>query len=231
MKYGNLTIIGSSHIARESMNEVKGFIEKEKPDIVAIELDKHRASALLAKKKSKIRLRDIRKIGVKGYIFSLIGAWAEKKLGEHVGVAPGSEMKTALKLAMKHNLKIAFIDQDIAITLRRFSNALTWKEKWTFLKDIFRGLVLRKREVEFDLRKVPPKEVIKILVDKVRKDYPNVYRVLITERDKVMAANLENLMKKYPDKKILAVVGAGHEEGIMENLKPRGGFSYSFSVE
>lgn len=229
MKYKNLTIIGTSHISRQSMDEVREFIEKEKPGVVAIELDAGRASALLSRKREKLSIRHIGRIGVKGYVFSLIGAWAEKKLGDIVGVPPGSEMKAALKLARKHNLKIALIDQDIAVTLKRFSKGLTWKEKWNFLKDLFNGFVLKKKEVEFDIRSVPSQDIIRKLVGKVRERYPNVYRVLITERDKVMAKNLAQIMEKHPDEKILAVVGAGHEEGILGNLKP--GVSYNFSVE
>ena len=34
-----------------------------------------------------------------------------------------------------------------------------------------------------------------------------------------MAKRLNKLMYVHPDKKILAIVGAGHEEGIIEELK------------
>src|SRR3989344_7608224 len=103
MQYKNLTIIGTSHIARQSLEEVEMAIEQGKPDIVALELDRKRLYALMNKQNSKISLYDIRRVGLKGFIFSLIGAWAEKKLGKMVGVAPGSEMKKAIMLAQKNN--------------------------------------------------------------------------------------------------------------------------------
>ena len=53
MKYKNLTIIGTSHIAKQSLDEVKEEIETNKPDIVAIELDKNRLQALFQKKKER----------------------------------------------------------------------------------------------------------------------------------------------------------------------------------
>ena len=109
MKHRNLTIIGTSHIAQQSLDEVKKAIEKDKPDIVALELDKNRLYALMHKKKGKISIYNIRKIGFKGFLFYLIGAWAEKKLGEYVGVSPGSEMKKAVKLARKNNAKIIVV--------------------------------------------------------------------------------------------------------------------------
>ena len=229
MKYRNLTIIGTSHIARQSLEDVENAIEEENPDIVAIELDKKRLYSLFKKTKSKIRIYDVRRIGVKGFAFSLIGAWAEKKLGKLVGVAPGSEMKKAISLAKKHKMKIALIDQDIEITLKRFSKSLTWKEKWNFIVDIVKAVFLREKAIEFDLTKVPDKKIIKKLIGKVKERYPNIYKVLIEERNVVMARNLKNIMEQNEDKKILAIIGAGHEEDII-NLIKKPNISYSFSV-
>ena len=127
MKYKNLVFLGTSHIAKQSMNEVKKYIEEQKPDIVALELDKRRLNALMSKAPRKIELRSIRHIGLKGFLFSLFGAWAEKKLGKIVGVAPGSEMKQAIKLAKKNGIKIALIDQDIEVTLTKCLKSKTPK--------------------------------------------------------------------------------------------------------
>ena len=230
MKYKNLTIVGTSHIAKQSMDEVKKAIENEKPDIVALELDRKRLYALMHGKKGKIRLYDIKKVGFKGFIFSLIGAWAERKLGEIVMVEPGSEMKEAINAARKNKIRIALIDQDIELTLQKFSKSLTWKEKWNFLVDVINAVVLRKKEVEFDLRTVPDKKIIDKLIKKVKDRYPSIYYVLIEERNKVMGRNLRKLMDQHPDEKILAVVGAGHEEGIIKAVRSMESISYSFSI-
>ena len=143
MDYRNLTIIGTSHIAKQSLDDVEKEIESKKPDIIALELDRKRLYGLF-KKQDKIRFYDIRGVGIKGFIFSLIGAWAEKKLGKIVGVAPGSEMKKAVRLAKKHNIRLALIDQDIEITLKRFSKSLSWREKWNFFVDIIKAIFIRK---------------------------------------------------------------------------------------
>jgi len=42
IKYKNLSIIGTSHIAKQSLDEVKDIIEHTKPYINALELDKKR---------------------------------------------------------------------------------------------------------------------------------------------------------------------------------------------
>ncbi len=219
MKYKNLIMIGTSHIARQSIDEVKNAIEFYAPEIIALELDKKRLPALMQAKQGKLKIRDIRKVGFKGFIFSLIGEWAERKLGEKVNIKPGSEMKTAFKIAGKKGIKIALIDQDIEVTLKKFSDRLTWKEKFNFAADILKSLILRKKEIEFDLTKVPDKKIIEKLIRKVKKRYPNVYNVLIKDRNKIMARNLYRLINKNPDKKMVAIVGAGHEEEIIKIIK------------
>ncbi|MBI2654590.1 TraB/GumN family protein [Candidatus Woesearchaeota archaeon] len=229
MKYKNLVFLGTSHIARQSLREVWEYIQKEKPDMLALELDKKRLDALTSKSERKIDFRSIGKVGLKGFLFSLFGAWAERKLGKLVGVAPGSEMNKAIKLAKKKGIKIALIDQDIETTLRRLSEEITWKEKMNFLADVAKAFFIRKKEIEFDLETVPSKEIIKKLVEKLKERYPNLYKVLIEERNKVIADNIKRLMNSVPDKKILIILGAGHVDEVVERIKEQK-ISYSFSL-
>jgi len=231
MQHKNLILLGTSHIAKQSMKEVEDAVYNEKPDIIAIELDRKRLPALLSKNKEIPPLSSIKHIGFKGYIFSIIGAWAERKLGNMVGVAPGSEMKRAVELARENALELALVDQDIQITLKRFSQELTWKEKRRFIADIFRG-IFGKTEIQFDLRKVPSKKIIKQMIGKLRERYPGVYKVLIEERNHAIAQNLSNLIKANPDKKILAILGAGHVDEVSELIKSAENEpSYTFSVD
>jgi len=216
----NLTLLGTSHIAKESINKIKEIVDEEKPDIIALELDIQRAASLIQEEKRKMSLATISKIGFKGYLFARIGQFAQKKLGKMVGVAPGSEMKTAMVLAKKKNLEIAFIDQPMQITLKKFSKSLTWKEKLRFIKDIFRGIFsprkqLRKLGLEkFDLSKVPKEEMINKMMQELKNNYPSIYKTLVEDRNKYMVKSLVKLMRKNPNKKILAVVGAGHKKGM-----------------
>ncbi len=233
MKYKNLTIIGTSHIAYQSVKDIEEAILKSKPDIIAIELDKKRLYGLLYKgKKKAISLRDIRRIGIKGFLFSLIGGYIQQKLGNKVGVMPGSEMLTAVRLAKKNNIKLALIDQDIEVTLKRFSKCFIWKEKFRLVADLFKGLVLRKDIIKFDLSKVPEKKIVRKLIKIIKKRYPSIYRVLVEERNEYMGSKLARLMALNENKKILAIVGAGHEEELIDIIKKKriDVVSYSYSV-
>ncbi|MDP3734216.1 MAG: TraB/GumN family protein [Nanoarchaeota archaeon] len=219
----NLRIIGTSHIARQSIEEIKKAIEDDTPDIVAVELDRERAAALMQKQQRRISFREIAQIGLRGYLFVRIGQYLQQKLGKMVGVAPGSEMKAAIELARKKNLELALIDQPITTTLRHFSKNLTWTEKGRFVLDMVKGVFLPKKQIKelgldnFDLHKVPADEMIQKMMAPLKRRYPSVYKTLVEDRNKYMVKQLIKLMREKPGKKILAVVGAGHKEG-MEKL-------------
>lgn len=219
-----IKIIGTSHIAAQSIKEIKSTFTSFKPEIVAVELDVQRASALMSGEKNNLSLTAIGVLGVKGYLFAKIGQYIQQKLGKSVGIIPGADMKTALELAKEHKIQIAFIDQPIQITLQNFSKQLTWKEKGRFVMDIIKGLLFPKKQMmemgldSFDLRKVPEKELIGTMMKSLQKRYPNVYKTLVEDRNKYMVKKIVQLLRLHPEKKILVVVGAGHKEGMQELL-------------
>jgi len=216
--YKNLYILGTSHISKDSVKNVENFILDKKPDIVAVELDRKRFYAMM--NEIKLSIKDIFHLGVKAFLINLIGAYVEKKLGKVVGVNPGSEMKKAIELVKKNNLKLSLIDQDINITLKKLSKAITIGVVFKFIWDVIRAVIFRKRDIEmFDIRKVPSKKVINNILKKIKGKYPTIHKVLIEERNEVMAKNLYKVMNKYKDKKIFAVVGAGHESEIVNIIK------------
>jgi pheromone shutdown protein TraB len=126
---------------------------------------------------------------------------------------------------------IALVDQNIEITLKRFSQTMTWKEKWRLFVDVIKGLIFRKSEFSFDLSTVPDQKLIEKMIKQVKKRYPNIYKVLVTERNEVMAKNLAHLMQQNPEKNIVAVVGAGHEKELLDLVKDEMKFEISYSFQ
>jgi len=218
IQYKNLVLIGTSHISPESVKEVKKIIDEIKPTYVAVELDKGRLLGLMGKKE-KLKIKDMFKLGIKETLFIMFGSWLEKKLGKMVRTKPGDEMKVAVREAAKIKAKILLIDQEINITVKRLFKYLTFKEKIRFVGDIIKGLLGFGEKMSIDLRKVPESELIEKLILQVKERYPNIYKVLITERNEIMAKRLVKFMEKNPSEKIVAVVGAGHESGMSEIIK------------
>ena len=220
----NLQFIGTSHIAKQSIDEIKKAIATFKPNIIAVELDAQRAQALFEKEPTKISFLQITNIGIKGYLFMKLGQIIQQRLGRMVGIAPGSEMKTAIEGARREKLSIAFIDQPIQITLKKLSQRITWKERCRFSIDIIKSLFFPQQQLQkiglkkFDLKTVPGKETIKQLMKIFSTRYPSIYNVLVEERNRYMIKKLIKLLRENPDQKILVIVGAGHEEGMKELL-------------
>lgn len=224
VKPSNILIVGTSHIAKTSVQEVKKSFLEFKPDVICIELDKNRIQSILSKEEKKgIPISAIKHIGVTGYLFALLAQYVQKKLGDSVGVMPGAEMKIAIHLAQTNQIPLALIDQDISITLSRLSKYFTYKEKFRMVSDMFLSAFSSKHRqfvgIDFDLDKVPKDEIIEKMIGYVEKRYPNIYKVLIHERNIVMVRRIRKIMLESPDKRIMVVVGAGHKKEMLEMLK------------
>ncbi|MCB9362334.1 TraB/GumN family protein [Candidatus Woesearchaeota archaeon] len=226
----NIKILGTSHIAKESIKAVQREVQEWKPDIIAVELDKKRLYSLEHNIVNKPTLADIRTIGVKGYLFLVIGGWMQRKLGNVVDIKPGSDMLEAVRQVKANNLKLALIDQDMQKTLKRFNKMFGWKEKWQLIKDIITA-PFTKEKVAFDLDSVPNDELITRLTSMLKVQYPGIYTALIHERNVYMVDKLKILLQKFPDQKILAVVGAGHKEGMLELMKKDQHFTISSKAD
>lgn len=247
----NIHFIGTSHIAKQSVSEIEDFIEKEKPSIVAVELDKQRLQALLENRTDRISLRNIsliRRIGLTGFIFAYVASLVQKKLGDLVKSKAGKDMLSAVKAAKKHGAKVALVDQDVDVTLKNLSREMKLREKLRVVFDIIRGLFSKDMGAKelgiknIDLKKVPSDELVEKVINKTKGRYPSFHKVLVEDRNKHMIKKLFTLMINFPEQKILAVVGAGHKKDMRDLLEKKlsrynsgkidpVGYSYSFTAK
>lgn len=219
-----IEVIGTSHVAEESIEAVRRKIFLEKPNIVTVELDPIRFRDLMSKKKIKrrVRLRDIRRLGFFGWLFAFIGTIVQRKLGKKAGAEPGSDMKAAVLAARGVKSHIVLIDRSIGETVSRLSKTVPLSEKLKLFWFLLFGWIFERKELEklnkMDLRKVPRAAVVHELISDFKHKFPNMYRVLVTERDTYMAKRIKFLARKFPEAHILVVVGAGHVEGLRKTL-------------
>ena len=213
-----IKIIGTAHVSQESVDEVRLAIEVYKPDIVAIELDQSRYAAL-KKQGRDPSVNDV--LEVKNFNTLLVQwllAYLQRKIGFDVGVEPGAEMKAAIEETERRGIDIELVDRDIRLTLLRFWNAMGFIEK---LKMIW-ALVISIAEVdngqEIDIESLKQQDMIDMVMEEFRNFSPNGASALIDERDAYIALQLVLLKIKRPEGGILAVVGAGHRQGIENYL-------------
>lgn len=212
----NIYILGTSHVAEQSVKQVKNSIKELKPGIVALELDNNRLYSLKHNLKRPKNLDLLRALGLSGFLFYLFGEFAQKKIGKILRIEPGSEMLTAYDTAVKNKAKIALIDRDIRVTLKRFSKHFKLRH---FIKMGFDMLRKPGKKQEINLKEVPSDELIEFVIEEVKKNYPTLYKVLVHERDIYMANKLAALSYMFPEEQILAIVGAGHVKGMSGHLK------------
>ncbi len=211
-----IILVGTAHVSDKSVTEVNEVIEREKPDIVAVELCKGRYNALKGQEEVKeVNIKDLLS-GNKFYYFLMhwLLAYVQKKFGKEQGVKPGAEMLSAIEEAEKINARIALIDRDIQMTLARFWNKMSLFEKLKLFGSLL-GAMFGIGTEDIDMDRITDEDVVTQLVSELRNIAPTAASVLLDERNAIMAKNLLDLSREG---KVVAVVGAGHSEGIRKYL-------------
>jgi len=206
-----IIVVGTAHISEQSIEEVQRTIEAERPDVVAVELDVGRYQGLMHPQQQSASIRAILSSGsLYQFLVHWLLACVQNKLGSEVGVKPGSEMLSAIEVAGSVGASIALVDRDINVTMARFWAKMRPIEK---LKMLVALLGITRSDEEIDLEDITNDDVISQLVSELRQFSPTAARVLVDERDAYLAGNLLKLRGK-----VVAVVGAGHKEGIKRYL-------------
>jgi len=209
-----IIVVGTAHISEESIAEVRRTIEAERPDVVAVELDPGRYQALTNPEQQSASIKDILSSGkLYQFLVHWLLAYVQNKLGAEVGVKPGSEMLSAIDAARSVGASVALVDRDINITIARFWAKMRLIEKLKMLIALL-GIGTSDEEIDLDLKEITSDDTISQLVTELRQFSPNAAQVLVDERDAYLAGNLLKLRGK-----IVAVVGAGHKEGIKHYLE------------
>jgi pheromone shutdown-related protein TraB len=216
----NIILIGTAHISEESVNEVRQAIETYKPDIVAVELCQRRYDTITKKDKwentpvaALIKSNNAYFMLAQTFLSSI-----QRRLGEEYGVEPGSEMIAAMQEAEKHNIKVALVDRDITVTFKRAWRKMGIREKFRVLWEFLKAMLGYDEEElkELDIKELMKQDVISQMMEEFSKIAPSASMVLISERDQYIAQKIFDESKKG---KVVAVVGAGHINGIKQHLQ------------
>lgn len=213
----SLEIIGTAHVSQKSMEKVRETILENKPDIVAVELDTNRYQNLLNEKYGKKKEFQIREL-IKGnnltlFLVSGFLSYIQRKIGDDIGVKPGSEMLAAVDAANEVGARIALIDRDISITLNRAIKKMSFIEKMKFIYGILASFFNKDDEIK-DIDSITEGDALKEVMGYFQEMSPNAYDVLVNERDAYMAKMLLGI----DGQNVIAVVGAGHQKGIKKYI-------------
>ena len=211
----DLRLVGTAHISSTSVALVRQQIEDWGPDLVAVELCESRKASLLDPE--ALENEDLLKIlnDGKSHMILLQSALAaeQRRMGVASGEKPGAELLAAIEAAEEAAVPIELIDRDVVITLRRAWSKMGLREKWRVM-DAF--LWQEDDDDEASVEELlEDSDMLSNLMEEAREVAPGAGSVLIDERDAFIAGRLQQIRGKG---KVLAVVGAGHLNGIVHQL-------------
>ena len=210
----DLRLVGTAHISSTSVALVRQQIEDWGPDLVAVELCESRKASLLDPE--ALENEDLLKIlnDGKSHMILLQSALAaeQRRMGVASGEKPGAELLAAIEAAEEAAVPIELIDRDVVITLRRAWSKMGLREKWRVM-DAF---LWQEDDDETSVEELlEDSDMLSNLMEEAREVAPGAGSVLIDERDAFIAGRLQQIRGKG---KVLAVVGAGHLNGIVHQL-------------
>ncbi len=210
-----IRIVGTAHVSRRSIEEVREAIEEFRPDIVGVELDAGRYAAL----RQEVTEPPLSEILKGGNFAQLLVQWVlaylQQRIGAETGVKPGAEMLAAIEEAEAHATPVALIDRDIRITLMRFWGRMNLWERIKLLAVLLAALVGVGHR-EFDVDELTRQDVVSAAMEEFRKFSPHGAQALIDERDAYLAHQILGLGARHD--RVLAVIGAGHIRGVRRYL-------------
>lgn len=211
-----ILLVGTAHISRESADLVREVIEKERPDCVCVELDAQRYEALSQPRRwERLDLKQvIRNRQLAPLLANLLLASYQKKLGGALDVLPGTELLEATRTAQALGIPVALCDRDVRVTLRRVWSSISFWNKSKLLATLGVGLFESPELDEETLRRIREQDVLSQLMRELTEALPGLVGALIDERDLFLARKILDA----EGERLVAVVGAGHVEGIRRAL-------------
>jgi pheromone shutdown-related protein TraB len=213
-------LLGTAHVSRRSAEAVREMLANESFDAVAVELCDHRAQAM--RNPDAIASLDLFKVIREGKVGVIAAGLAlgafQRRLAEQFGIEPGAEMRAAMDEAEARGLPLWLIDRDVGLTLRRSRAALGFWDKTTLTTGMITSMISSEEISEEEIEKLKQGDMLQSTFAEFARQSAPLYRALIGERDRFMAARLRQSAEPAPPHKVLAVLGAGHLEGIEREL-------------
>ena len=211
-----IVFVSVIHTDLESVNKARRIVRETKPEVVAVELDHERYNQLMNPADNQESPAPSPGNMAQDLMQQL--AILEKSLGEITGSNVGDEMMAAIEEGRAIGAKIALVDRPILATIQAMMQVPVEEiYKLTGLlpdatKDIEDGgagdlLSMLKEDGAVD-----------DLMDQFRSEFPGLANVLIEQRDQYVAKALHFILNDVQGK-IVAVLGAGHVQGVIRALE------------
>ncbi len=212
-----IVLVGTAHVSRQSVNEVRAVIESVRPDVVCVELDEARYRNLvdLGRWRNTNISQVIREGRAMLLLSSLVMASFQRRIGNKLGVVPGAELLEGVRAAQDAGARLVLADRDIQITLKRAWGSFGWRERFKVLYQLIGSLFALDEIDESAIEELKRQEKLSDVLSLLAEELPMLKQTLIDERDVYLAQKI----REAGGQRLVAVVGAGHVQGVLRALQ------------
>ncbi len=211
-----IILIATAHVSKESAELVKQVVEAERPDSVCVELDEQRYAKLQDPKAWEntdiVKVIKSKKVGF--MMINLALSSYQKRIAKKLGTTVGQEMLQGIESAKQAGAELVLADRDIQTTFLRIWRKLNFWEKCKLLFSLVFSFGEDADVTTDDLTELLKQDILESVLADMRKQFPKIGDILISERDQ----HLANKIKNAPGEKVVAVLGGAHVPGVSAEL-------------
>ncbi|MHC3439676.1 TraB domain-containing protein [Natrialbaceae archaeon A-gly3] len=226
---GKIHFVPSVHFSPVHRRRVREAIDERDPDLVAVELDERRFRRLVDDARTTPEDLFRERPPATAATYSLLRA-IQRTVIRLYGLDPErTDMETAIETAAERDLEVALIDEPITEIVTALSERIGPE---TIPKTMLRAQLLgpedrlnQVRMLTMPFQNVESGDDVEPAIRTMRRLLPEVTDVLIDRRDRAMARRLARISRAGYD--VVAVIGAGHHNGIRRELQTLEGHDLS----
>ena len=215
-----VVLLGAAHVSRASAEEVREHLDGGDYDAVAVELCNSRYLSLTDPDAiTRMDLFEVIREGKASMVAAQLALSAyQQRLAEQFDIEPGAEQRQAIAQAEKHGLPVLLIDREIGVTLKRVVANVSWWKRAGLVGGLLGSVLSRDEVCEEEIEKLKEGDMLETTFSEFAAERKDLFDPLIAERDRYMASRILQERQEHGYRNILAVIGAGHQKGIAEQL-------------
>lgn len=217
----SITMLGTAHVSKASADKVQELIATGKYDAVAVELCPSRHKAIVEPDAmAKMDLFQVIKRGQASMVAASLALGAfQQRMAEQFDIEPGAEMRVAIHDAQEAKLPVILIDREIGTTLKRIYRNVPWWKRLNLFSGLIASVISKEKVSAEEIERLKEGDVLESTFSQFAENEKDLFQPLISERDEYMSARLINECKKNNYQHVLAIVGAGHMNGMAHQIE------------
>lgn len=217
----DITLLGTAHVSKASADKVKELIATGQYDAVAVELCPSRHKVIVnPDAMAQMDLFQVIKKGQASMVAASLALGAfQQRMAEQFDIEPGAEMRAAIKDAQAAKLPVILIDREIGTTMKRIYRNVPWWKRFVLFAGLIESVISKEKFSEEEIERLKEGDVLESSFSQFAENEQDLFHPLISERDEYMSSRLIKECNENNYRHILAVIGAGHLNGMARHLE------------